>query len=164
MRIALSLLASGALVLLTGCAGPENKFGRGMNNMTEIIRGGEMRRAVEQTGVWDGASAGRATGFARGLTRTMARTGVGVYEVATFPLPPYGPLFAPKNKLYPDTSVKTAKFPYGGLKLTERPAHPASYEPGLPANDVWDTADALGFSGGEIAPIIPGSQFRVFDP
>ena len=164
MRIALSLLTLSALVALTGCAGPENKFGRGINNMTEIVRGGEMSRSIEQTGLWDGPNAAPTTGFARGLTRTVARTGIGIYEVVTFPFPPYGPVGVPKNKLYPDLSVRTTKSPYGGLRLSEKPVYPSSYQPGLSANGVWDTDNTLGFSGGEIAPSVPGSRFRVFDP
>ena len=164
MRIALSFLAVSAVVALTGCAGPENKFGRGFNNMTEIVRGGEMSRSIEQTALWDGPSSAATTGFARGLTRTVARTGIGVYEVVTFPFPPYGPVATPKNKLYPDPSVRTTKPNYGGLTLSEKPVYPSSYEPGLTANSFWDTDNTLGFSGGEIAPIVPGSRFRVFDP
>ena len=164
MRIALSLLTLSALVALTGCAGPENKFGRGINNMTEIVRGGEMSRSIEQTALWDGPSSAATTGFARGLTRTVARTGIGVYEVVTFPFPPYGPVATPKNKLYPDPSVRTTKPNYGGLTLSEKPVYPSSYEPGLTANSFWDTDNTLGFSGGEIAPLVPGSRFRVFDP
>lgn len=164
MRIALSFLAVGAVVALTGCAGPENKFGRGLNNMTEIVRGGEMSRSIEQTALWDGPSSAATTGFARGLTRTVARTGIGVYEVVTFPFPPYGPVATPKSKLYPDPSVRTTKPNYGGLTLSEKPVYPSSYEPGLTANSFWDTDNTLGFSGGEIAPIVPGSRFRVFDP
>ena len=164
MQIALSFLAVSAVVALTGCAGPENKFGRGINNMTEIVRGGEMSRSMEQTALWDGPSSAPTTGFARGFTRTLARTGIGVYEVVTFPFPPYTPVAAPKNKLYPDLSVRTTKAPYGGLKLAEKPVYPASYEPGLTANSFWDTDNTLGFSGGEVAPFVPGSRFRVFDP
>ena len=164
MRIALSFLAVSAVVALTGCAGPENKFGRGFNNMTEIVRGGEMSRSIEQTALWDGPSSAATTGFARGLTRTVARTGIGVYEVVTFPFPPYGPVATPKSKLYPDPSVRTTKPNYGGLTLSEHPVYPSSYEPGLTANSFWDTDNTLGFSGGEIAPLVPGSRFRVFDP
>lgn len=164
MRIALSLIAVSAVVALTGCAGPENKFGRGFNNMTEIVRGGEMSRSMEQTALWDGPSSAPTTGFARGLTRTVARTGIGVYEVVTFPFPPYGPVATPKSKLYPDPSVRTTKPNYGGLTLSEHPVYPSSYEPGLTANSFWDTDNTLGFSGGEIAPLVPGSRFRVFDP
>src|SRR5262245_8809343 len=130
MRTGLSLLAVSALAVLTGCAGPENKFGRGLSNMSELVRLGEMQRSVEQTGLWDGPTASHTTGVARGLTRTLARTGIGIYEVVTFPLPPYEPVLVPKGPLYPDPSVKTTKYPWGGLTLSEHPNFPAAYRPG----------------------------------
>jgi len=40
-------------VLASGCAGPEKKFGRGMNNLLEIVRMGDMRRTMEQTALFD---------------------------------------------------------------------------------------------------------------
>src|SRR5262245_34267838 len=130
MRIGLSLLAVVAVATFTGCAGPENKLGRGLSNMSEIVRGGEMQRSIEQTGLWDGPSVAHTTGVTRGLTRTMARTGIGIYEVVTFPLPPYRPLLVPKHRLYPDASIKTTKYPWGGLTLAEQGPFPASYKPG----------------------------------
>jgi putative exosortase-associated protein (TIGR04073 family) len=163
MRIAVSLLALAAVAALTGCAGPERKFGRGVSNMTELIRGGEMHRAVEQTAMWDGPNQ-TPTGFARGFTRTMARTGIGIYEVVTFPLPPYGPLLAPKSRLYPDASVKTLNKSWGGLKLPENPVFPDSYKPGYPGNSIFETDKLVGFSGGDVAPWFPGSRFTTLDP
>ena len=159
MRIAVSLLAVAAVATLTGCAGPENKFGRGVNNMTEIIRGGEMRRSIEQTAMWEGSSR-RPTGFARGFTRTMARTGIGIYEVVTFPIPPYDPLLVPKSRLYSDPSIRTRKSPWGGLELPENPVFPDSYNPSYPANSIFETDVSLGFSGGDVAPGFPGSKFN----
>ena len=160
MRSAVSLLAVAAAIVLTGCAGPENKFGRGMNNMTEIVRGGEMRRSVEQTSLWDGPSQIHV-GVARGFTRTMARTGIGIYEVVTFPIPPYEPLLTPKGRLYPDPSMRTRKYPWGGLELPEKPVFPDSYQPGYPAGPIFETDHSAGFSGGDIAPWFPGSKFTV---
>lgn len=156
-------MAVAAIAFLTGCAGPENKLGRGLGNMTEIVRGGEMARSMEQTGLWDGPSQVHTVGFVRGVTRTMARTGIGIYEVVTFPLPPYGPVAAPTHRLYPDPSVKTSKPTWGGLSLSERPVFPATYKPGLESG-LFDTDVAIGFSGGAVAPGFPGSRFRVFDP
>ena len=164
MRIAVSLLAVAAAVAFTGCAGPENKFGRGLNNMTEIVRGGEMTRAMEQTAMWDGPGQAGTTGFARGFTRTMTRTGIGIYEVITFPIPPYGPLLTSKSRLYPDPSVKTRKYPWGGLELSENPVYPESYKPGIRSGTPYETDKSLGFSGGEVAPWIPGSKFTTLDP
>jgi hypothetical protein len=37
--------------LVAGCAGPEHLLGRGMNNMTEFCRFGEIDRSFEQTAV-----------------------------------------------------------------------------------------------------------------
>ena len=164
MRIAVFILTVAAVAALTGCAGPENKFGRGMNNLTEIIRGGEMQRSMEQTALWDGAEHGPSTGFARGFTRTMTRTGIGIYEVITFPFPPYGPLLAPKGRLYPDHSIKTRDYPWGGLEMPVGSVFPDSYRPGLPGNGLFDTDHSLSFSGGEVAPFLPGSRFTVLDP
>jgi putative exosortase-associated protein (TIGR04073 family) len=160
MRSALSLLAVVGIIALTGCAGPENKFGRGVNNMTEIVRLGDMNRSVEQTMLWDGPSQ-LPTGIARGFTRTVTRTGIGVYEVITFPLPPYGPLLTPKSRLYPDPSMRTRKYPWGGLELPEHPVFPDAYQPGYPAGPLFETDESMGFSGGDIAPSFPGSKFRI---
>jgi putative exosortase-associated protein (TIGR04073 family) len=163
MRIVISFIAVAIAVGFTGCAGPENKFGRGMNNMGELVRGGEMRRSIEQTSLWDGPSQGYTTGFARGFTRTMARTGIGLYEVVTFPFPPYRPVLVPKGPLYPDPSIRTRDYPWGGLELAEHPVYPESYAPGLPANTIFDTDTMFGFSGGDIAPWAPGSRFSTLD-
>jgi putative exosortase-associated protein (TIGR04073 family) len=159
MRIAVSLLALGAVAALAGCTGPENKFGRGMANMTEIVRGGEMSRAKEQTELWDGSTLG-PTAFARGFTRTMARTGIGIYEVVTFPLPPYGPVLAPKGPLYPDPSVRNRKSPWGGMELPEHTVSPDSYRSAFPGGSIFETDHSLGFSGGEIFPVYPFGKFN----
>jgi hypothetical protein len=118
---------------------------------------------MEQTAVWDGPSSAYTTGFIRGLNRSMARTAIGIYEVVTFPFPSYDPLLAPKARLYPDPSVKTTRYPYGGLVLPEKPVYPASYEPGLVSDSIFSTDTALGFSGGDVFPFAPGSRFRIFE-
>ena len=41
-------------VFSVGCAGPENKLGRGVRNFSEFTRLGEFNRSVEQTALWDG--------------------------------------------------------------------------------------------------------------
>ena len=132
-----------AALLTSGCAGPEQKLGRGMNNFYEVVRMGEMRRSVEQMSVLDSPGAGYTAGAVRGLDRSLARTGVGVLEVITFPLPPYGPMFT-------------------GY-LNPQPAFPESYKPGRVSEGLFDTDTYMGFSGGDVAPFIPGSRFRVFD-
>ena len=73
--------------------------------MTEFARLGEMRRSIEQTALFDQPGGHYATGFIRGLNKSFARTGVGVYEVVTAPFPPYDPVFTDylsPNPVYPD--------------------------------------------------------------
>jgi putative exosortase-associated protein (TIGR04073 family) len=145
MRNALSLLSVVVLVALlaSGCAGPESKLGRGMGNVYEIARGGELRQSMEQTAVFDSPDVGYTTGFIRGFDRSMARTGVGIYEIVTFPFPPYHPVFT--------------KY------LAPEPVYPDNYKPGLLSDSLFDTDTDVGFSGGDVAPFVPGSRFRVFD-
>src|SRR6267143_7090935 len=108
MRKSISLLAVAALLTLlaTGCANTEAKFGRGLRNITELARGGEIRRSMEQTALIDGPDMAYTTGFIRGFNKSLVRTGVGVYEVLTAPFPPYDPIFTDYmtvNPVYPDS-------------------------------------------------------------
>ncbi len=130
-------------LLAAGCAGPEKKLGRGFNNLFEIVRGGEMRRTVEQTALFESSDAAYTTGFVRGFNRGLARTGIGLYEIITFPIPSYDPI-ATKH-------------------LKPEAPYPANYQPRLMDDSMFATDTALGFSGGDIVPMIPGSRFRVFD-
>ena len=77
-----------------GCAGPENKLGRGIRNFSEFTRLGEFNRSVEQTALWDGPQHAYTTGVVRGLSRTAARTAIGFAEILTFPIltPDYEPV------------------------------------------------------------------------
>jgi len=149
MRNVISLLALAGLAALftSGCAGPEQKLGRGISNTFEITRLGEMRRSIEQTAVFESPSAGYTAGAVRGFNRTLARTGVGLFEVVTFPFPMpgsgYGPLFT--------------------HTLGPGPVYPDSYKPGLISGSTFDTDTYTGFTGGDVAPFVPGSRFRVFD-
>jgi putative exosortase-associated protein (TIGR04073 family) len=163
MRISTFLALVGAVALVTGCAGPEKKFGRGMLNATEFIRLGELRRSIEQTALWENPDAAMTVGWRRGITRSVARTGIGVYEMLTFPFPSYEPLLTSTNRVYPDPNVRNTKYPWGGMVLSEYPVYPDSYRPRVPDGSIFNTDTALGFSGGDIAPIIPGSRFRIFD-
>lgn len=133
-------MAAGAALVGVGCAGPEAKLGRGIRNVTEFTRMGEINRSVEQSTLWDGADYGATTGFITGVRRSLGRTIVGAYEIATFPLPSYDPLFGPENPVYPD-----------------------SYKPGHYADSIFATDHAFGFSGGDVAPMIPGSRFTIFE-
>jgi putative exosortase-associated protein (TIGR04073 family) len=145
MRNKVPLLATVFItgLLAAGCANTEQKFGRGMSNMFEIVRTGEMRRTMEQTALFDGPDTGYTMGFVRGLNRSLARTGVGIYEVVTAPLPPYHPVFTDY--------------------LAPNPVYPDNYTPGLVEDSLWATDSNLGFAGGDIAPFFPGSRFRIFD-
>ena len=163
MRISTFLALAGAAVMAAGCAGPEKKLGRGILNATEFARGGEIRRSMEQTALWENTDAAFTTGFIRGFNRSMARTGIGLYEIVTFPFPSYEPLLTSTNRIYPDPNVRNSKYPWGGMALTEYPTYPDSYRPGIMDDSIFNTDTALGFSGGDIAPMIQGSRFRVFD-
>jgi len=129
--------------LASGCANAERKFGRGMSNTFDIVRAGEFRRTMEQTALFEGPDAGYTTGVVRGFNRTLARTGIGLYEVVTAPLPPYGPIF-------------TSHFAPG-------PVYPDNFTPGLLADSAFSTDTFVGFSGGEVFPFLPGSRYRIFD-
>jgi len=145
MRNSLNVLGSLTLVavMAAGCAGPEEKMGRGISNFGEIVRGGEFERSVEQAGIFDGTDVGVSTGFIRGVDRTVARTGVGLYEIVTFPIPPYGPVCTDY--------------------LSPKPLYPDSFHPRKWSDATFDTDRQMGFSGGDVAPWFPGSRFRVFD-
>jgi putative exosortase-associated protein (TIGR04073 family) len=132
-----------AILLAAGCAGPEKKLGRGLGNMTEIVRGGEMDRGVEQGGLFNGPDVGMTTGFVSGVNHTLARTGVGIYEVVTAPFPPYEPIFT--NYLSP------------------KPGYPDGYRPRKWADPLFDTDHSIGFSGGDVFPWLPNSRFTIFD-
>ncbi len=141
--VLLSLAA--VTVFIAGCAGPEEKLGRGFNNMAEFGRGGEFRRSFEQASIFGAPANLPLTGFVHGFDRTVARTAVGLYEVVTFPVPNhspgnYGPVFFPADPVYPD-----------------------SYKPNWLADTTLSPDTSLEFSGGDIAPFIPGSRFRIFD-
>ena len=145
MRNTLPLLAATLLAgaLFTGCANTEQKFGRGMMNTMEIVRGGEFRRSMEQTALFDSPDTAYGVGFFRGLNRSLARTGVGIYEMVTAPFPPYGPVWTDY--------------------LAPGPVYPDNYTPTLKEDSMFATDANLGFSGGDVAPMIPGSRFRIFD-
>ena len=151
MRKLFSLIIPSLIALLmTGCLGPgpEQKLGRGLSNMAEITRLGELRRSYEQTAVLVSPDAGYTTGVVRGINRTVGRTAAGFYEVATFPFPnhrpkDYGPIF-------------TNTFP-------ENPVNPDSYTPGWLSDQMTSPDNSLGFGGGDIMPFVPGSRFHIFD-
>ena len=145
MRNSHLLLAAVGLVGLfaSGCTNMQTKLGRGLDNTFEIVRMGEMRRTYEQTSLFYGPDYGRSAGLVQGFCRTIGRTGIGIYEVATAPFPPYHP-------------VLTDHF-------SPSPAYPDSYKPGIAAGSSVETDTYIGFSGGDVLPVIPGSRFTVFE-
>ena len=145
MRKTLSFLGAVLVlgVLATGCAGPERKLGRGVNNVYEVVRWGEMRRSIEQGALFDSPDQGYTTGLIRGFNRSLARVGVGVYEVVTFPIPSYDPVAT--------------------TYLKPNPVYPDSYKPRIMADSLFAPDTAVGCSGGAVAPFFPGSRFRIFD-
>ena len=142
-KIIFSFVAAATALFAAGCTGPEQKLGRGVSNSWDIIRLGEMRSTIEQTAVLGSPDEGYTTGVIRGLDRSVQRTGFGIYEIVTFPFPPYHP-------------VATKYFPV-------HPPYPESYKPGLISDPLFDTDTYTGFSGGDIAPFVPGSRFKIFD-
>lgn len=163
MRASKTVVAAMLIGLVAGCAGPESKLGRGLRNSTEFLRLGEMQRSIEQTALWDGPRQAYTTGVIRGFNRTMVRTALGLYEIITFPFPPYRPLLTSTNLVFPDPSVATLRSPWGGLVMTEEPSYPASRVPGFVADQIFATDEYLGFSGGDVAPMVPGSRFKIFE-
>ena len=165
MRISFSIFATAVTLaaLTVGCAGPEQKLGRGLNNVTEFTRLGAMNRSIEQTALWDGTDVAYTTGLVRGFNRSLVRTAIGAYEVVTFPIPPYRALLAPKGPLYPDHSTRTYNSSWGGLALPDGRVFPDSYRPKLIESSITARDVSLGFSGGDVAPFIPGSRFRIFE-
>jgi putative exosortase-associated protein (TIGR04073 family) len=142
-KMLLPLAAVAVALLATGCTGPEQKLGRGLTNTYELVRWGELRRSVEANEIEPLPGTG-AYGLIRGFNRSVARATLGVFETATFPIPTptYRPMFT--------------KF------LDPDPVFPESYTPGLLSDGLLDTDTYTGFSGGDIAPFIPGSRFQVF--
>lgn len=140
----LSFLATVLLVggFAVGCANVEKKFSRGFSNTMEPIRLGELRRSMEQTAIFYGPETAYTLGFFQGLNKTLARTGVGVYEMVTCPIPSYDPIF---------TNYLTPGAPY-----------PDNYRPDIIADSTFATDTNLRFSGGEVLPVL-GSRFKIFD-
>jgi putative exosortase-associated protein (TIGR04073 family) len=142
-KVPLFVVFAATAVLAAGCAGPEAKLGRGMSNTAELVRGGEFRRSIEQTTLFDSPDAGATTGVVRGMDRTLARAGLGLYEMVTFPIPPYHPIMT--DYMSPGT------------------VYPDSYVPRRMSDSLMATDSEIGFDGGDVLPFFPGSRFRIFD-
>ena len=144
MRNANLFLAVVALAALftAGCAGPEQKMGRGVTNVMCLVNMGEINRGVEQSAILGTPGPSYAPGFFHGVNQTIARTGMGVYEIVTFPFPPYHPV--------------------GTKYVAPEQGYPDSYKPGIIDGPTFQTDTYFGFSGGDEAPFVPGSRFAVF--
>ena len=141
-QIIFPLVAGIAAAFIAGCAGPDQKLGRGLSNTAELVRWGEMRQCVEENAILKRPGYGYY-GVIHGFHRSLARAGLGLYEVVTFPIPSYDPIMT--DSFSPD------------------PVYPSSYKPGTISDPLFDTDTYTGFSGGEVAPYIPGSRFKIFD-
>jgi putative exosortase-associated protein (TIGR04073 family) len=143
-KLILPLAAVAVALLATGCAGPEQKLGRGLSNSFEVVRWGEWRRSVEQSAI-EPLPGNGYFGFIHGFDRSLERAGLGVFETVTFPIPmpDYQPMFT--KYFAPD------------------PVFPMSYKPGIVSDRLFDTDTYTGFSGGDVAPWVPGSRFSIFD-
>ncbi len=155
-------------VFAVGCAGPAYKLGRGLDNMTEFARGGEMRRSIEQTALWSSPDHAYATGAIQGFNRSVMRTFLGVAEVVTFPIPTpsYEPFYLTKNAGKEDVYIggPLQKKQVWSLDfMTAGSVYPTNFRPGVLADSIFATDTALGFSAGDIAPFVPGSRFHIFD-
>ena len=144
MRKMFFLFVAGlAAVGLTGCSGPEQKLSRGLDNTFELVRWGDMRRSVEQSAVFSAPDVSYSYGVIHGFDQSVKRAALGIYEVATFPIPSYTPI---ATKYVPVT-----------------PSSPDSYKPSLIADTTFNTCTYSGYGGGDIMPFIPGSRFSIFD-
>lgn len=170
MRKTFLALVLASLTLAMGCSGPSYKLGRGINNTTEILRMGEMRRSIEQVSLWNDPSQGFTFGAIQGFNRTIVRTAYGIAEIATFPIPtPSYDAFYLQKEQAPGNGDTYIGGPYRKDQvwstdfMSENPRYPASYAPSQLADSMFASDTNLGFSGGDIAPAFMGSRFRVFD-
>lgn len=144
MRKLFFLFAAAVVAVgMTGCAGPEHKLARGLDNTFELVRWGDMRRSVEQNAVFSAPDVSYSYGVVHGFDQSICRAGLGIYEVVTFPIPSYN-------------AICTNKVPV-------TPQYPASYRPGLISGSTFETDTYTGYTGGDIAPFVPGSRFNIYD-
>jgi hypothetical protein len=136
------LVAVGALA--SGCANTQKKLALGITNVGEVIRWGDMRRSMEQNAVFSTSpsSGAYALGRTQGFSKSLARIGIGAFQVVTCPI-----------DWEPGCTTYVAKYP----------VYPDSYTPGLVEDALYGTDTNLGFSGGDVMPAMPGSRFRIFD-
>lgn len=73
--------------------GPTRKLGRGLSNL--VFGWSEVYVSVAKTNTEEGNSAAAGYGVVRGVGRSFARMGVGLYEVLLFPIPIYRGTYMP---------------------------------------------------------------------
>jgi putative exosortase-associated protein (TIGR04073 family) len=139
-------------VVFTGCQGPEQKLSRGLDNTFELVRWGDMRRSVEQEAVFSAPNTSYTYGAVHGFDQSIKRAGLGILETVTF--------FVPNPHSADNWDYKT---PCWTNSIPVTPQYPESYRPGLISSSTFDTDTYTGFSGGDVAPFIPGSRFEIFD-
>ena len=132
------LAVAGAATLLTGCNSMEHKLGRGLANIYEPLRMGEMRRSIEQTYLADGPVVADTYGVVHGFDRTVERTLAGVFDVVTFPIPS-DPLILPVNPVFPDS---------------QKP---------MTASSAINSSKYIGIGDQPTSPLFPGNQFDPLD-
>lgn len=104
MKISPSLIASLCLVLASAAMadiqappaseqGPTRKLGRGLGNM--LYGSTEIFESMSEVNYSEGNSAAFSYGLVRGVGRTLARLGYGVFETVTFPFPTNHGTFRP---------------------------------------------------------------------
>jgi putative exosortase-associated protein (TIGR04073 family) len=148
-KIIFPLAALAVALFAAGCVGPEQKLGRGLSNTYEIVRWGELRRSVELNAMEPLPGTG-CFGLIHGFDRSVTRAGIGLMETITFPIPT--PTYQPMFKNFYDFGT-----------VPGEPVFPANYKPGLLSDSLFDTDTYTGFTGGDVAPWVPGSRFSVFD-
>ncbi|MEO6053915.1 MAG: exosortase system-associated protein, TIGR04073 family [Chthoniobacterales bacterium] len=73
--------------------GPTRKLGRGFSNLAFGIT--ELPVTLVEVNYSEGNSAMWSYGLSRGIGRTLARMGYGVYEIALFPFPTHNGKYTP---------------------------------------------------------------------
>lgn len=73
--------------------GPTRKLGRGLGNLAYGIT--ELPNSMMSVNYFEGNSAAFSYGIVRGLGRTFARLGYGLYDTFLFPFPTYKGTYAP---------------------------------------------------------------------
>jgi putative exosortase-associated protein (TIGR04073 family) len=156
-KLSLFFAASVAAAGLTGCQGPEEKLSRGLENTLEVVRLGEIRASVEQSAVFSSPEVTYTYGLVHGFDQMLKRVGLGVYETATFLIPNY--TFADNSWNYGPILTSVCRY-VDGVPVV--PEYPDSYRPGIISESTFDTDTYTGMTGGDVAPFVPGSRFKIF--